>query len=180
MTNILLALAAVFLSTALITDFATAAVIILMVRTHHPPPSTYRRRPPAATTFHLPNPLLISCLSLCLSHASGVEHHAQCGGRAVSLEHLLLRVSQSVVTTHSLTHRPLRKHNWNRSVLLFVDTCHVLVDIGHRDRYGIRINAVSVVNTVMGVGLSVEFVVHIASAFLFTRGRPGSHTTANS
>lgn len=36
--------------------------------------------------------------------------------------------------------------------------------------YEIRINAVSVVNIVMGVGLSVEFVVHIASAFLFTAG----------
>lgn len=37
--------------------------------------------------------------------------------------------------------------------------------------YEIRINAVSVVNIVMGVGLSVEFVVHIASAFLFTAGK---------
>jgi len=32
--------------------------------------------------------------------------------------------------------------------------------------YGVRINAVSVVNVVMATGLSVEFVVHIAAAFL--------------
>jgi Niemann-Pick C1 protein len=36
--------------------------------------------------------------------------------------------------------------------------------------YGVRINAVSVVNMVMAMGLSVEFVVHVASAFLYARG----------
>lgn len=32
--------------------------------------------------------------------------------------------------------------------------------------YGVRINAVSVVNLVMAVGLAVEFVVHVTTAFL--------------
>ena len=36
--------------------------------------------------------------------------------------------------------------------------------------YGIRINAVSVVNLVMATGLSAEFVVHICTAFLKARG----------
>ncbi len=34
--------------------------------------------------------------------------------------------------------------------------------------YGVRINAVSVVNLVMAVGLAVEFVIHVATSFLAT------------
>lgn len=46
--------------------------------------------------------------------------------------------------------------------------------------YGVRINAVSVVNLVMAVGLAVEFVVHVATAFLTTPPPPPPHLPQSS
>ena len=57
------------------------------------------------------------------------------------------------------------------SLLIVLVIAMILADIlGVMALWGIYLNAVSVVNFVMAIGISVEFCIHIASSFMRTQG----------
>ncbi|KAJ5074465.1 npc intracellular cholesterol transporter 1 [Anaeramoeba ignava] len=61
--------------------------------------------------------------------------------------------------------------SFDLSIILVVVVCMVDTDLlGIMSQWSIDINAVSVVNIVVGIGLSVEFCVHVARSFLFATG----------
>ncbi|KAK9740157.1 hypothetical protein RND81_03G015700 [Saponaria officinalis] len=59
---------------------------------------------------------------------------------------------------------------WSSLIILLVITMIVLDLLGVMAILGIQLNAVSVVNLVMSVGISVEFCVHITHAFMVSAG----------
>jgi len=96
----------------------------------------------------------------------------------VAIQDCLLALGAVFISTAVITNIP------TAACIVFIVLCIMFNVIGVlylwnlHGEYGVRINAVSVVNLVMGVGLSVEFVVHIASAFLSQPGSRYEHAKA--
>eukprot|EP00898_Chlorokybus_atmophyticus_P005812 jgi/Chlat1/6231/Chrsp44S05762 len=63
---------------------------------------------------------------------------------------------------------------WSASVIMFVITMVVVDMLGVMRLWGIELNAVSMVNLVMSVGIAVEFCVHITHAFVHSPGKTRS------
>ncbi|XP_057726281.1 uncharacterized protein LOC130941723 isoform X1 [Arachis stenosperma] len=59
---------------------------------------------------------------------------------------------------------------WSSAIILLVLVMIVLDIMGVMAILGIQLNAVSVVNLVMSIGITVEFCVHIAHAFMVSTG----------
>jgi Niemann-Pick C1 protein len=88
----------------------------------------------------------------------------------VAVQDVLLAIGVVFLSTALITNIPTALCIILMVVSIIINVLAVLYLWNLGGGYGVRINAVSVVNIVMGVGLSVEFVVHIASAFLFNTG----------
>lgn len=57
------------------------------------------------------------------------------------------------------------------SLLIFFTICLILADLlGSMALFNVKLNALSVVNIVMAIGISVEFCIHIAVAFTRAKG----------
>lgn len=90
--------------------------------------------------------------------------------QGVAIQDLLLAIAAVFISTAFITNIPTALFIVFIVASIIINVMAVLWLWNSGGGYGIRINAVSVVNIVMGVGLSVEFVVHIASSFLFGHG----------
>ncbi|MED6106320.1 NPC intracellular cholesterol transporter 1 [Stylosanthes scabra] len=62
---------------------------------------------------------------------------------------------------------------WSSAIILLVLVMIILDIMGVMAILGIQLNAVSVVNLVMSIGIAVEFCVHIAHAFMVSSGDRG-------
>ncbi|KAL5713817.1 NPC intracellular cholesterol transporter 1 [Ranunculus cassubicifolius] len=62
---------------------------------------------------------------------------------------------------------------WSSAIILLVLTMIVIDLMGVMAILGIQLNAISVVNLVMSIGISIEFCVHIAHAFSVSSGDRG-------
>ncbi|CAA6655866.1 unnamed protein product [Spirodela intermedia] len=62
---------------------------------------------------------------------------------------------------------------WNSAIILIVLAMIVVDLMGVMAILNIQLNAVSIVNLVMSIGIAVEFCVHIAHAFSISRGNRG-------
>jgi Niemann-Pick C1 protein len=59
------------------------------------------------------------------------------------------------------------------TLCVILTLCMILIDlIGYMSMWGVDINAISVVNLVMSIGISVEFCVHVAMEYEMTVGTP--------
>ncbi|XP_064946929.1 uncharacterized protein LOC135597631 isoform X4 [Musa acuminata AAA Group] len=66
---------------------------------------------------------------------------------------------------------------WITAIILLVLTMIIIDMLGVMAILDIQLNAISVVNLVMSIGIAVEFCVHVMHAFLVNSGDRGSRTT---